>query len=256
MLLTQIYNQNHKLSEVALPVRGVYILPAFILVLFGDSLIFNTLVFVVFLGLSRYICDVSFKQLFSLFKIPSVFILSGCITIAISFNSTHPFMAYKGITLGFIPHGLQLALHTISRSTAILSVVYFALLIHTISEISEVMRRSRVPKILIELFVITYKFIENLISTAANIYTAQKCRLAYSVGKHQLHSFSLLVYAIFRNAMAQTHQLQIAIESRCGEETYDFMREEYQYHKNQIVWPVVISSVLFISFFIIRYYGW
>jgi len=254
MLVSQLYNHEHKLSDTSLKVRIVYILPVFILVLLSQSVAFNGVVTFVYLALSCYVTSISLKQLFHLFKIPGFFILTGCLTVAISLHSQQPFLIYKGFSIGFTSEGVQMASITIARSVAILSVVYFGLLTHSISEISEMMHRCRVPKIFIELFVITYKFIQNLIDSAQQLYIAQQCRLAYQ--KNKIKSFSLLGYAIFRTAIERTYHLQNAMDSRSINDNYDFVREVCLFRMRDLKVPVIILCLLIILFLTVLYYGW
>ncbi|TLX77010.1 hypothetical protein E9993_04810 [Labilibacter sediminis] len=255
MLISQIYRHQHKLSQLPIWIRAIYVLPCFVLVLCNKSELFNALVSVVYLALSIVVTGVSLRQMLLLFRAPLFFIVTGCLTIALTFNDPHPFFTYKGFSFGWAQGNLSVAVQAFSRSMALVSMVYFGLLTHTISEIAEALKYIRVPKILIELFILTFKFIENLMRSAQQMYTAQKCRLAYN-GRKRLKSLSILVFAILRNAIAQTSQLQVAMESRLLDDKFDFIHPKYKYHPFDVIWPTMITYILFGSFLIIRYYGW
>ena len=63
------------------------------------------------------------------------------------------------------------------RSISIISIVFGILLTHSISDISLLMKKAGIPVLFVEIFVLTYKFVNNLIVLSKMLYTAQKCRL-------------------------------------------------------------------------------
>ncbi|MGM0567553.1 MAG: CbiQ family ECF transporter T component [Bacteroidota bacterium] len=133
--------------------------------------------------------------------------------------------------------------------------MYFYLLTHTISEISEAMYKSKFPNLLVELFGLSYKFIHNLWSIGKTMLIAQNCRLAYSNRQNRIYAFSLLLSAVFRKALIQTSQLEIAINSRLGDGHFYFVNPKRGFYKTQIMAPLLLSVFLTGLYLIFENYG-
>lgn len=255
MLIEEIYNYRHKLSNVPLGIRIFLVVPAFILVLISHSAIFNLFVFLIFLVSTKFITKISTGKLVKLFKYPLFFLLLGCSTIALSFQSPDPFFHIKRIAFGVDKANIVLSQLVFCRSLGLLSLVYFYLLSHTISEIAEVMHCCKVPKLFIELFVLSYKFIFNLIASGKSMFIAQNCRLAYSYNGKNISAFTLLIAAVFQKAMLRTSQLEIALASRSGNLNFSFVGPKRLFHKKQIIAPLLLFLTILVLFIILEPYG-
>jgi cobalt/nickel transport system permease protein len=251
MLIDEIYNYRHRLAHVSLGIRTSLIVPTFILVLISHSAIFNVCVFIVILALIKFVTQITVSKLIKLFKYPILFLLTGCITIALSFHSTAPFFYIKGAAFGIDKANIALAQLVFFRSLTLLSLVYFYLLSHTISEIAEVMHCCKAPKLFIELFVLSYKFIFNLLAAGKSMYTAQNCRLAYSYKGKNIAAFTLLIAAVFRKAMLQASQLEITLASRLGNHNLNFVGPQRHFHKKQIIAPLLLFFAMLVLFIIL-----
>ncbi len=254
MILKELYNPHHKLVKLPLLVKSIYLLPAFVLVLCSSSLMFDGLVLAVFLVLTFFVCKLSVSHLFKLYRIPLMFILLGCLTIAISLESTRPFFKIYSISLGFDMSNVEVAKLVLLRSLAMVSVVFFGLLTHTISELAVAMRYCKIPTLFIELFILTYNFIFSLSHTAKSLHIAQKCRLAYSTQGNKLPAFGLLIYATFRKALYQSSQVEIALMARLGTGDFVFVSPEKSFAKRQLLSPILLSCLLLLLYLKIKQY--
>lgn len=217
--------------------------PAFLLVIASQSSLFHFCLFAFFILMTWFVSKIKVSRLVQLYIYPLFFILTGCITIAISFRSANP-VSVNNIGFGIDQANVLVARSILFRSLAILSIVWFYLLTHTISEISEVMYKCKLPPLLVELFVLSYKFINNLRTVGKNMLIAQNCRLAYSFHGKKNYNISLLLSAIFRKALIQTSQLEIAMKSRLGEGNFYFLNPRRRYFLQQWIAPVVIAACL------------
>ncbi|MFO8001547.1 MAG: CbiQ family ECF transporter T component, partial [Marinilabilia sp.] len=204
---------------------------------------------------SGFVSKIKLSRISKMYKFPLFFILTGCITIAVSFGSADPLISLNIGGLGIDKANALLARDIFFRGLAVLSLIYFYLLTHTISEISETMYKSKFPNLLVELFVLSYKFIHNLWSTSKTMLIAQNCRLAYSHRRNRIYAFSLLLSAVFRKALNQTSQLEVAINSRLGDGHFYFLNPQRGFHKAQIIAPLLLSVCLTGLFLIFENYG-
>ncbi len=255
MLIHNLFNHKHKLANTPLLIRGVYSLPALVLLFISDSYIFQLTLTLFYLVLILFVTKIHIQKLFLLLRVPAVFIILSCLTLIITIKSPNPFLSFKGITLGVEQENLDTGLGILIKSLAIISVVYFWFLTYTISEIARIMQALRIPQLFIDLFILTYKFIFNLSQIAQNMLIAQKCRLAYSGSRSSLKSFAVLFFAVFKQAMFRTATVDAAICSRAGDGSFRFVGEKQVFRKQQLLIPVFIVLILTGNFIILEFYG-
>ncbi|HEX9114659.1 MAG TPA: cobalt ECF transporter T component CbiQ [Anaerolineae bacterium] len=76
------------------------------------------------------------------------------------------------------------------------------------------LRRLRVPSLLIDLMTVIYRFIFTLLETLQRIYTAQSCRLGYCSPRRTLVSAGHLGSQLFIDAYRRSQRLQLALDAR------------------------------------------
>ncbi len=255
MIIEELYNHTHKLADVPMVVRSFYIFPALIGVLFFNSVVFNLNLIVIFLLLTLFITRIQVRKVLRLYSIPLVFIAFGCLTIASSFDSIKPFISIGHFHLGFDRENVKLALFIFSRSIAIVCIVFFGLLTHTVSEIATSMKFIGLPHLFIEIFILTYKFIINLAYISKEMYTAQLSRQGYMNKRNNISSFTCLLSGIFRRAIQQANYLAIAIDARSGGNSFCFVSKEKSFKKQQLISPALLLLLLVVLFLIERRYG-
>lgn len=251
MLIEQLYNYKHRLSKTHPLVKSLYVLPAFVLAIISEEFMFHLCVFFLFFIGILIVAKISFIKLLKLFSIPAIFILMGCLTLLFSFESTGLEEQMIPLTIGIDKTTYPIAISILFKSFAIVSVVYFWLLTNTISQIAAIMYACRIPQLFVEIFVLTYKFIFMLTSTTKSMLIAQKCRMGYSsVRKNSIDNFATLFGAVFKQAMHQTEQIEIAMDSRIGNNEYLFVRSKQDFVFRSIIKPVTVGFFLF-SLFIV-----
>jgi len=251
MKIEDLYNYNHRFSKVHLAIKAMCIVPAFILSFISDSLWFHLSVFVLFFIGTLIITKISFLKYLQLILVPGLFIILGCLTLllAIDFNLIGE-GAIK-FNIGIDKKTYPIALSILFKSYALVSIVYFWLLTHTISEIAQSMFELKIPKLFVELFVLTYKLIYLLTHTTQTMLTSQKCRLGYvSVKQNSINSFAYLFNAVFRQSLRQTEQIETAMTARLGTNNYLFLRPKLDFSLAKMTLPIMLFVLLFILFYI------
>ena len=247
MLIEDLYNYNHKLSKTPVVIKSLYVLPAFILSIISTNMLFHIGVISIFLIAIIYVTQQPILKLLKLFLIPSAFIFIGCLTLLVSFNLKGNWSTFIYLNRETLP----IAIAIFFRSYAIVSVVYFWLLTHTISEIAEIMYICKIPSLFVELFVLIYKFIYMLMHTTKTMLIAQKCRMGYaSIRNNSISSFSNLFGAVFKQSMQQTSQLEIAMDSRLGNNEYLFVKPKVNFNIKTAIIPLTINIAIIVAFII------
>ena len=92
--------------------------------------------------------------------------------------------------------------------------MYFLALNTPVTDLTMCLGRLHVPRLLVELMELIYRFIFVLSDTAASIRTAQASRLGYRGVGRSLNSLGLLASQVFLRAWKRADRLYAALESR------------------------------------------
>ena len=81
-------------------------------------------------------------------------------------------------------------------------------------DITDQLRKWRVPQLFIELMVLMYRFIFVFIETAQAMYIAQNARLGYSNWRRSLQSLGMLAANLYLRSQARASALFTALTAR------------------------------------------
>ena len=252
MRIEDLYNHNHKLSNTHSLIKGMYILPAFILSIVSNSTKFHLSVLILFVMLTIIVTNISIVKYLKLISLPGIFVILGCFTLIVKFSIVLFGDGEREFKIGIDENTYPIAIGIFFKSYALISVVYFWLLTYTISEIAQNMLACKIPKLFIELFVLTYKFIYLLTSNTQRLLIAQKSRLGYvSVKQNSINSFAFLFGAVFKKSMEQTDQIEIAMKSRLGNNEFLFVKPKQSFSKSELFIPLVLLTAISLLFYYI-----
>ncbi|XQY93697.1 cobalt ECF transporter T component CbiQ [Metabacillus sp. HB246100] len=185
-----------------------------------------------------------------LLTIPSLFLLTSLVTILFSIApeeklpvetlwSTN-FFSWKLYISRFSFHQtFQLAATVLSS----VSCLYFFILSTPLHQFMWVLQKAKLPKLFRELLGFTYQFIFVLFATMQEIYVAQASRLGYQHFKGSIGAIAQLVANLFIKSLTTAKELQIAIDSRGGDEfLYDI--DIHQSYRTLHIAGIGISAIL------------
>lgn len=149
-------------------------------------------------------------------SVPLGFLSVGVATIVLSV-SRQPETLWWGIPLGTFwvgidPIGLHTANHTLWRSLAALSATFWFVLNTPFPQLIQILQRCRVPTLLTEQILLTWRFIFIFLDEALAIRRAQSLRFGYSSLGSSYRSLSMLVGMLFMRVMMRYQQMVIALE--------------------------------------------
>lgn len=134
----------------------------------------------------------------------------------------------------------------ILTALAAVSCLYFLAFTTPMPDILEVLRKLRCPKLLMELMLLTYRFIFILLDTASAISVSQSCRLGNKDCKTSIRSFGLLGSALMIRAVDRSGKLYTAMEARCYDDTIRFLSENDPPRKQVIAAIALFETALLI----------
>lgn len=171
-----------------------------------------------------------------LLSVPLAFIVTGVATVAVSVTTA------QGVYVR--PDGLVLAGQILLRTLATVSCLYFLALTTPLVEILSVLRRCRVPPLLVELMALTYRCIFILLETSHRIQTAQASRLGYRTLSTTYRSLGYLGSNLFVNALVRVRQMNNGLLSRCYQGELCVLEPEYTLSKRNLTIIAGIEALI------------
>ncbi len=151
----------------------------------------------------------------------AAFLMLTTVGVALSFSLTPPgdiaawAWSVGPVWVSSSPQSLTLAITLIARALGAASAMNFLALTTPLVDIIELLRRWRVPIILIDLMAVVYRFIFVLLDSLDTMYKAQGSRLGYNVSYFRaMNNAALLGSRLFMDAFQRSRRLQLALESR------------------------------------------
>jgi cobalt/nickel transport system permease protein len=172
---------------------------------------------------------ISVHAYLSVLSIPIVFIILGTITIGIDF-SRRPMGQYN-LYLGFFyvftsQAKLKEMLFLVLKVFAAISALQMMALSTPSSEIIYVLRKAHVPKIIVELMDIIYRYIFILMDAYTKMKNSAESRLGYCDFKTSCNTFGGIVSNILIVSMKKAEAYYDAMEARCYDGELIFWMED------------------------------
>jgi cobalt/nickel transport system permease protein len=139
-----------------------------------------------------------------------------CIIIALFFGYQDPLTEINllGLRWTVFKDGITLGLNTFFRVAGGLSTQFFLVLTTPLTSILLILRKARIPRVLIEMSLLIYRYIFVFIAVMETMHTAQELRLGYSGLKKRLRSTSLLIGSLFIRTLEQGERTFTAMNAR------------------------------------------
>lgn len=178
------------------------------------------------------------REYLSVLTIPIVFILLGTFTIAIDF-SKQPMGQYN-LYLGFCyvftsMTKLKKMFFLILKVFAGVSAMQMMTLSTPSTEIISVLRKVRVPKLIVELMDLIYRFIFILMDVNTKMKNSAISRQGYCDLKTSFYTFGSIASNMLVISLKKANAYYDAMESRCYDGELIFLEEDKRVEKIQIV---------------------
>ena len=240
-------------TEVKLCFAG---LPLIICLFCSNNIISIFTIIAMFIA-SIYFGGFKIKTFLKMLLVPSMFLITGVITIIFSqvdYNSGNILFAielfgnYYGINFESLNNGLILLL----KALATFSCLCFFSLNTPINYLLSYLRKIKFAKIIIELMELIYRFIFVLWEEANKIYIAQTSRLGYKGFKNSINSLGELVTSVFIRALIRVERVNVSMEARGFDGDFDYMIEDERNCKQLNVCTILLTVLLISTKYLIQ----
>lgn len=116
--------------------------------------------------------------------------------------------------IGFSQISLDAGIYIIGKAMGAMFAFYFLILTSPIDEIEYLLRKMKLPDLLIELFVLSFRFITILLMFSRQCYLSQKKRMAYRSFSSSIRSSGMLVSSVLIKSLIHADFSQQALLNR------------------------------------------
>ena len=138
------------------------------------------------------------------------------------------------------------------KALGAVSALYMMTLTTPLSEIIAVLRKAHIPKLIIELMNMIYRYIFIMIDTHSRMKNSAESRLGYCDFKTSCYSFGQVASNLLVVSLKRGNNYYNALEARCYDGDLRFLEEEKPLKAGQIVMAVIFIVVLLLIWFFTR----
>jgi cobalt/nickel transport system permease protein len=181
-----------------------------------------------------------------------LFLVLAVVGVALSFSTGPLPPAFHSIQIGPLWIGtsadsLALAALLVSVALGCAAAMNFLALTTPLVDLVELMRRMRVPPVLIDLMSVMYRFVFVLLESMQRMYTAQQSRLGYANRRAAMRSSGLLASRLFIDAYQRSKRMQTALESRGYTDDLRVLPIVYRHHGLIYVVMVAVGGSMMLT---------
>jgi cobalt/nickel transport system permease protein len=148
---------------------------------------------------------------------PTFMLTLTCILFALFWGNGQSLVLVPSpwFTLGlFKAEGIALAINTFFRVEGALSCLFFLVLTTSITDLSLLLRRAHVPKVLVEMSLLIYRYIFVFLEVAEQMTIAQTLRLGEGGWLKKIRGLALLASNLFIRTLEQGERTFVAMSAR------------------------------------------
>ncbi|WP_277058620.1 cobalt ECF transporter T component CbiQ [Trichlorobacter lovleyi] len=152
---------------------------------------------------------------------PLCFLGISSLTLIVSFDGIPGLGNGQNITL--TSAGIDQAAQLCGRAVASLASLLFLALTTPMTEIISLLRRLKLPDLLLDMTIIGYRMLFVFSDVTHQIRTAQAARLGYASNRHTIRSLGQLIAAVTLQVWQRAAVLELAAQARCTNGTLRFL---------------------------------
>ena len=248
MFLIDQYAYMNKLNHVHPLEKILFSLLTMCIAIASKAIAIHIIVFVLMAIATLFLAGIPKKIYINLLLLPLSFIFLGVMPILILVSNTNVGFVFsvKALNLyfGITNQGINSALIISVRSMAAAACLYFITLTTPLTDIIELLKKSKLPQTIIEIMSLIYRFIFVLIDSSFIIYNSQSARLGYSSIRTSFRSLGKLISMVFIKAYNNSQALYLSLISRGYSGELRVISNEYVINKTNIVGIIIIELTL------------
>jgi len=220
--------QKNGLREVNTYLKLAAGLGGIFLCLLSTSFIAPLFIALILSGAILLLAKVDARVYAELFIVPFWFALlsvAGIILISGGHDIFWHYDLFSWFSVSITRESINYGVYIFCRVIGGMAALCFIALTTPMTDLFIVMRRCRIPEVVIDLTMIIYRTIFILLDQIVQIYHAQVMRLGYSTWRESIHSFAYLCGAAFIASWDSGDDLIRAMDARCYDGKFALLGE-------------------------------
>lgn len=250
-----LYAYSSNMKHMNPKFKIVFAVLALLVCILADNIYVSLFISVTMGIITVCIGKIKIHDYISLLTIPIAFMVMGSIAISVGF-STKPIGQYNmDLKLFYIyssNESIVKTLRIILKAFGAISSLYMMTLSTNASEIISSLRSIHIPKIIIELMNLIYRFIFILIEVQCKMKNSAQSRLGYIDFKTSCYSFGSTAGNLLVVSMKKANAYYDAMESRCYNGEMNFLEEDKKVKVKHIVGVLIYFICVAIVFVITK----
>lgn len=198
------------------PVRKFWLWVAMMVLAFALPPIGQACLLAVVAALTCWLLRISFWRWCRWMALSFSFLLLGVVTLLFSVSHEPTALLWSvpvgGVWIGISYDGLVMANATFWRSLAALASTFWLVLNLPFPQLIVLLQRARVPRLMTEQILLTWRFIFILLEEALAIHRAQTLRFGYRRLPQGYKSFAMLVGLLFTRVLMRYRQMATVLD--------------------------------------------
>lgn len=210
------YAYTNNLAKCSPITKTLFALSTLIITVCAQSIVVPIIVFVLTSILLLGLAKIRAHFYLDLLIYPTLMLTLSCIFIALFFGYGKVLaeISLPWFTWSIFENGITISINTFFRVESALSCLFFLVLTTSITDLSLILRRARIPKVLVEMAMLIYRYIFVFLEVAAKMATAQKLRLGEGGWFKRIKGLALLASNLFIRTLEQGERTFIAMSAR------------------------------------------
>jgi len=232
--------------------KGFFALSALIISVSSHSVIVPIIIITITTVLLLRFAKIKIHFYFNLLIYPTVMTTLSCLFIALFFGYG-PILIKVNLSWfewTIFKNGITMGVNTFFRVESALSCLYFLVLTTSITDIFITLRRFKVPRVVVELSLLIYRYIFVFLEVSVKMNTAQKLRLGNSGLAKRIRSVALVAGNLFIRTLEQGERTFIAMNARGYDGNIRVLEDLPQPKKTAIFCIVLLDIILVITIFL------
>jgi cobalt/nickel transport system permease protein len=214
--------------------------------LVASSIFIPMLVFVVGIVLLFYSTKMRFPRVIALLLVESmmIIIISGLVIAMVTAGDPLWTLSLGPLVITFTHQGVELATLVVMRAVAGVTVMLFFATSTPLPYFASAFRELRLPKEIVELTILVYRYSFLLLEQVNTMYVAAGCRLGFNGYQNKFRTTAKLAVGVFTRSLDMAERSQVALDCRC-------FRGEFLSYRQPVKLTVGWVGVAFLAFAIL-----
>lgn len=217
MLEIDHYAYQSRWRSLSPPVKGLVFIVLLLLALCSNPQI-QIVILLILAPLTCYGTRISFRKYCKWMMVPFSFLLISMLGILVSlgWDNTQMIVSFHlgSLYIGINPESVTVAAQAFFRSLSCLAVTYLFVLSTPFDQLIQIGKKVRLPTALLEIILLTYRFIFIFLDEMIAIKRAQTLRFGYISMKTSYRSLGMLVTLLLTRVLSRYKQMVIALETK------------------------------------------